>query len=432
MTSVQGNTNPGLGGSQSSEDEEPLNPYNGPNSMKFQRRSSKSRHEPYLDSSAIGPASSNYAHISNQSSPPYRSRQRESFSGGGGTSNERYSNRSHRGSEPNPLELIFANRSHLERIYNQSINKSNAMSSLTKEFKLLKQQQQQQESLQNNVDLGPSESLLQSLSTLANDLNGQAYAGSKDTGFMLPSDEIAKPASPNVSNLASYDQESKDSSSNVNDEVSDDPNELKLLQSNMNELNMNPNSLQMIQEEQNEITMLSSESSSISSSASTTPRMNRSSLIINRRSSFGNSLEYDNGKNNFSLQAAVNQPTKVDYYNNSIYTQLAQSGQHQYFNNFNFAFPNSTKLVNENGLLGHVNPLCSGSLLANGNDLSRINENEVSTALYNSLTKSNGHGQSVNKNQNEIVNLSEAIIEWFDLIFLVFFLIIWSRIFIYL
>jgi hypothetical protein len=401
--------------------------------MKFQRRSSKSRHEPYLDGSAIGPASSNYAHVSNQSSPPYRSRQRESFSGG--TSNERYSNRAHRGSEPNPLELIFANRSHLERIYNQSINKSNAMS-LTKEFKLLKQQQQQQqqqESLQNNVDLGPSESLilssqLQSLSTLANDLNGQAYAVSKDTGFMLPSEEIAKPASPNASNSASYDQDPKDSSSSSShgDEASDDPSELKLLQSNMNELNMNPNSLQMIQEEQNEIAMLSSESSSISSSASTTPRMNRSSLVINRRSSCGISLEYDNeeakaaqqhrgshAKNKFSLQAAVSQPTKVDYYNNSIYTQLAaQSAQQQYFNNFNFAFPNAAKLVaSENGLLGHVNPLCSGSLLANGNDLSRINENEVSTALYNSLAKSNSHGQSVNKSQNEMVNLSEAIVE---------------------
>jgi hypothetical protein len=311
--------------------------------------------------------------------------------------------------------------------------------SLTKEFKLLKQQQQQQqESLQNNVDLGPSESLilssqLQSLSTLANDLNGQAYAVSKDTGLMPPSEEIAKPASPNVSNSASYDQDPKDSSSGSSsshgDEASDDPSELKLLQSNMNELNMNPSSLQMIQEEQNEIVMLSSESSSISSSASTTPRMNRSSLIINRRSSCGISLEYDNEeakaaqqqqqhhashvKNKFSLPAAVSQPTKVDYYNSSIYTQLAaQSAQQQYFNNFNFAFPNAAKLVvSENGLLGHVSPLCSGSLLANGNDLSRINENEVSTALYNSLAKSNSHGQSVNKSQNEMVNLSEAIIE---------------------
>jgi hypothetical protein len=49
-----------------------------------------------------------------------------------------------------------------------------------------------------------------------------------------------------------------------------------------------PTTLQMIQEEQNEIPMLSSESSSPSSSVSTTPRMSRSSLSSNARSSFTN------------------------------------------------------------------------------------------------------------------------------------------------
>lgn len=405
VTSAQGNTNTTLGSQSSGEDEE-VSPYNGSNSMKFQRRSSKSRHEPYMDNSSVG-------YVSNQSSPPYRSRQRESFSG---TNNERFSNRAHRGSEPNALDLIFANRTHLERIYNQSISKAN------KDFKMLKQQQ---ESLQNNVDLGLSESLilcsqLQTLSTLANDLNGQTYH--EEMG-------VARPCSPNISNsfltslsLANYDQEQKESSGNGNTNNAEESgencsNELKLLQSNMNELNMNPNlnSLQMIQEEQNEIQMLSSESSSISSSASTTPRMNRSTLVINRRSSFANSLEYDNedasseakqkthhhsshNKGKFSLQA-VNQPTKVDYYNNSIYNTIAQSGQ-QYFNNFNFAYPHSAKFVNENGMMSH-----------NHGDLSGINENETSTALFNSLTKSNGLGQSVNTSQNETVNLSEAIIE---------------------
>lgn len=57
---------------------------------------------------------------------------------------------------------------------------------------------------------------------------------------------------------------------------------------NTSGVNNLPTTLQMIQEEQNEIPMLSSESSSPSSSVSTTPRMSRSSLSSNARSSFTN------------------------------------------------------------------------------------------------------------------------------------------------
>jgi hypothetical protein len=100
-------------GSQSS-DEEDSNIYSGGginNSMKYQRRTSKSRHEPYLDNnvgcSLNTSASYGGTHIG-KTSPPYRTRQREqSFSG---TNNlERFNGNIHRGSEPNPFDLIAAN-----------------------------------------------------------------------------------------------------------------------------------------------------------------------------------------------------------------------------------------------------------------------------------------------------------------------------------
>ena len=105
-------------GSQSSEDEEANASYSGgsSNSMKYQRRSSKSRHEPYLDNSPnnsinlntnLGYGINSVTNIG-KTSPPYRTRQREqSFSGS--NSQDRFNSSIHRGSEPNPFDLISAN-----------------------------------------------------------------------------------------------------------------------------------------------------------------------------------------------------------------------------------------------------------------------------------------------------------------------------------
>ena len=101
-------------GSQSSEDEDTNTFSGGSNSsMKYQRKSSKSRHEPYLDNSSNSGGSINlnanatYCMNIGKTSPPYRTRQREpSFSG---TNPERFNSSIHRGSEPNPFDLILAN-----------------------------------------------------------------------------------------------------------------------------------------------------------------------------------------------------------------------------------------------------------------------------------------------------------------------------------
>lgn len=147
--------------SQSSEDEDVLiNNNSGINdgcssntSMKYQRKASRSRHEPYVTD--IGSSNNNLSVNSiNSTIQPYnRVRPREqSFSGTNSSPvsqnfSERYNNRCHRGSEPNQVDLIFANRSHLERIYNQSINKIKLP--INKELQLLQQENSTTSSLTN-------------------------------------------------------------------------------------------------------------------------------------------------------------------------------------------------------------------------------------------------------------------------------------------
>lgn len=116
-------------------------------------RKSKSRHEPYMDPAlgggssattpAIGPTSSSYLSRSSASKS-------QSFSSGSvlatnSKTNElgnlvavtsSTSNSFHRDSEPNPLDLISANRAHLELIYNQSISNKTELP-LNKELQLL-------------------------------------------------------------------------------------------------------------------------------------------------------------------------------------------------------------------------------------------------------------------------------------------------------
>ena len=105
----------------SSEDDE-MN-LNSNNVMKLQRKTSRTRHEPYTE---LG--SNNLAKNCRPVSP-FTSRKREqSFSGSNSPSLHNFSdsfNKTHRGSEPNQLDLICTYRAHLERIYNQSINKAN-------------------------------------------------------------------------------------------------------------------------------------------------------------------------------------------------------------------------------------------------------------------------------------------------------------------
>ena len=122
----------------SSEDEE--SGVSSCNAMKYQRKT-RSRHEPYLASSEKSSAPVQAGALS-QTSPNYRSRQREqSFSGTNSPTQhmlDRYNGKSQRRSEPNALDLIYAHRAHLEKIYNQSINKSNL--SPTQELIILQQE----------------------------------------------------------------------------------------------------------------------------------------------------------------------------------------------------------------------------------------------------------------------------------------------------
>ena len=117
VTSTTGGTTPLNSkqiGSQSSEEED-ANMYSSGtnNSMKYQRRTSKSRHEPYLDNNSSASinlnANTSYggSHIG-KTSPPYRTRQREQSFNGTNT-HERFNGNVHRGSEPNPFDLIAAN-----------------------------------------------------------------------------------------------------------------------------------------------------------------------------------------------------------------------------------------------------------------------------------------------------------------------------------
>ena len=132
------------------------------NGIKYQRKSIKSRHEPYMDLSPNSPSlNSNFltTHCHQPSGVMFRTRPREkSFSGtnanmntnnNNSNNNSCYFGRSHRGSEPSPLELIMANKHNLERIYNQSINAGNNNKiSLSKEFQLLKQENSMDEDQQ--------------------------------------------------------------------------------------------------------------------------------------------------------------------------------------------------------------------------------------------------------------------------------------------
>jgi hypothetical protein len=87
-------------------------------SIRYHKKNSRNRHEPYMDTSGALSLSANLSSLFNQQgSPPFKARHRElSFSGTNSTSMnqqqtsvDRYNIRNHRGSEPNPLELIYAN-----------------------------------------------------------------------------------------------------------------------------------------------------------------------------------------------------------------------------------------------------------------------------------------------------------------------------------
>ena len=117
VTSTNGGTTPlnskQIGSQSSDEDETSIYSGGSNNPMKYQRRTSKSRHEPYLDNNSGGLINLNTntgyggSHIG-KTSPPYRTRQREqSFSGM--NTHERFNGNIHRGSEPNPFDLIAAN-----------------------------------------------------------------------------------------------------------------------------------------------------------------------------------------------------------------------------------------------------------------------------------------------------------------------------------
>ncbi|CAF0819842.1 unnamed protein product [Brachionus calyciflorus] len=117
------------------------------NSFKKRPSFSKgSRHEPYMDAQTQN----------DMKQQPIYTRQRDreySFSGcssiySNNSQDQNYlqnkvsSTRSkiHRASDTNHQELLNANRSHLERIYNQSINKTKVKMSLNKELKILQQE----------------------------------------------------------------------------------------------------------------------------------------------------------------------------------------------------------------------------------------------------------------------------------------------------
>ncbi len=111
--------------SQSSEDEESqvtstsqMNLNNSYTSqqqscMKSQRRTSRSRHEPYDTTAGGGGITCGLLLNPNQTSPPYRSttrREREQSFGGCSYQQSGADFSIHRTSEPNPLDLIYANR----------------------------------------------------------------------------------------------------------------------------------------------------------------------------------------------------------------------------------------------------------------------------------------------------------------------------------
>ena len=147
--------------------------------------------------------------------------------------------------------------------------------------------------------------------------------------------------------------------------------------------------LQMIHE-QNETAMHSSTSSSICSSESTTPRLNRSSLVLDRRTS----LDCDNDEqtrmflksNRKKSNASVSQNTP-NYAKYDLPVPLSQYFSQSMLNNFMV-----TNNTNENGILDPTR--CDHFRNSNNND---ENEQLGNTSQYLNLSR---------KNENSIINFS--------------------------
>lgn len=137
--------------------------------------------------------------------------------------------------------------------------------------------------------------------------------------------------------------------------------------------------------EHNEANMHSSTSSSICSSESTTPRLNRSFLMLNRRTS----LEYDNDEQ--SRMILKNKPNKSNGNNLSV-------------NQKNFSFTNAVLQTPLNQYLTTLNNIMVANHEAN------VNNNSIDPNLYELYRASNNNIDVNNLNENEkIANASQYL-----------------------
>lgn len=216
----------------SSEDEETCSN----NIMRYQRKNSRSRHEPYMD--AVN-GSVNLLNTTN-------TRARKSFSGS--TSPPMYPNQIdlYSRKQTDPLELIYANKAHLEGIYNQSINglpPNKELLMLQQENPAIDEQTQIRWQTQHrNSILSQYDCDSPTLSNLSKKSISSQHSNYSDTDSIDLSEQ--SPSSMDLTNI--------------------DPS---LTTSGPKPINQ---CLHIIREEQNEMNMLSSSSSSISNTPKTT------------------------------------------------------------------------------------------------------------------------------------------------------------------
>jgi serine/threonine protein kinase len=390
-------------GSHSSEDED-LNAYSGGSgsncSMKYQRKSSKSRHEPYMDNLSVcvsgsgggvggsinlnlsgssSPGNANGSCIS-KTSPTFHTRQREQSLSG--KSNQERAIRTnsysggiiiHRGSEPSSFDLINANRSHLERIYFQSINKASLP--INEELKIL--QQENRASYEQQQHKWKTQHLMQNFSKLCcgketMDVN-ESHKDSSSPGLTHPftsprnnfnfSNNVLNAENQSIGfnyingcntnnngdcsggnngdvgysvapKFSAFDSTSDREKPTITSTLitSTTPNNNNTDYNSENTVNECLKNLHMIHEQNETTAMHSSTSSSIcSSSESTTPRLNRSYVMLDRRTS----LEYDHEEQSrIMLKNAhkLNNSSKTNYMlKRSNYPQITTPIMDQYY-----------------------------------------------------------------------------------------------------
>lgn len=229
----------------SSEDEEPY-----PNNIyRYQRKNSRSRHEPYMDAANVA------GNLLNAGIPS----KRKSFSGS--TSPPVPTECGYSKKQSDPLDLIYSNRAHLEGIYNRSIN---ALTPAKELFILQQENPTVDEQTQIRWQKKHRKSILSQFES-EGFLNTEKVAFQSNpvsTSPGVPSSNLSTKSDQGTNLDLDLTDQSQSSMEILNNDATAN---LSLLQNSSKSANQ---MLHIIREEQNEIQMLSS----CSSSSSSTPR----------------------------------------------------------------------------------------------------------------------------------------------------------------